>query len=148
MKTIRKSMEISAPKEKVWVVLLEDKYNRDWYALFSEGTYAKTDWIEGHKVMFLNNSNNGIVGRIIKKRPYEELVMEYDGLVMNGVEDYDSEFAKKTKGIRESYTLSDHNGGTLLAISCDMDDEHFEMMSRAWESALQRISELAHAAQV
>lgn len=137
-------MEISAPKEKVWAVLLEDSYNRDWYSLFSEGTYAQTDWIEGHKVAFLNKANNGIVGTVVTKRPYEELAIEYDGIVVDGKEDHDSAMAKAMKGAEERYVLSGENGNTVLAISCDMDEAHYESMSRAWESALQRISELSH----
>ena len=34
MKTIKKSIEIKASKEKVWEVLTEDKYTRIWYADF------------------------------------------------------------------------------------------------------------------
>lgn len=145
MKTIKKEIEISAPREKVWAVLLEDAYNRDWYSLFSEGTTAQTDWIEGHKVSFTDKSNNGIIGKIARKKPYEKLSFVYDGLVLNGTEDYDSDMAKAMKGAEETYRLSDNDGKTVLSVSCDMDDDHYDEMDRKWETALQRISELAHA---
>lgn len=145
MKTIKKSIEITAPKESVWAVLLEDAYSRDWMSHFMPGTRAKTDWIEGHKIAFVDNSNNGIVGKITSKKPYELLAMQYDGMILNGVEDFDSEMSKMMKGAQESYTLSTKGGNTLLEISSDMNDEYFDQMSASWDAALQRISELSHA---
>jgi len=145
MKTIEKEIEITAPREKVWTVLLDDTYNKDWYSLFSEGTTAKTDWIEGHKVIFTDKSNNGIVGKIARKKPYEKLQFVYEGIVVNGTEDYDSDLAKQYNGAEETYRLTDNNGNTILSISCDMDDTMYDEMARKWETALQRISELSHA---
>ncbi len=145
MKTIKKSIEISAPREKVWIVLVEDSYNRDWYSLFSAGTFAKTDWIQGHKVVFTDNKNNGMIGKISVKHPYELLTISFDGIVRNGMEDYESDEAKSIKGTEETYRLSDSNGHTRLEVSADMSDEYFDEMSKAWENALQRISELSHA---
>lgn len=145
MKTINKSIEISAPKENVWAVLLEDAYNRDWMSHFMPGTRAKTDWIEGHKIAFVDNSNNGMVGKITEKRPYESLVFTFDGMVINGVEDLDSADSKMMKGAVESYKLSTRGENTILEISADMSDEMYDETALLWESALQRISELSHA---
>jgi hypothetical protein len=145
MKTIKKEIEITAPREKVWTVLLDDTYTKDWYALFTEGTTAQSDWIEGHKIKFTDNANNGIVGHIARKKPYEKLSFVYDGFVMNGVEDYDSALAKQFKGAEETYRLEDKDGNTVLSISCDMNEEMYDEMSRKWETALQRISELSQA---
>lgn len=145
MKTIKKSIEITAPKERVWAVLLEDAYNRDWMSHFCAGTHAVTDWIVGHKVVFENGSGNGISGRIKEKRPYEFLSIVYDGMVVNGHDDFDSEDSKSIKGTEEKYELSDRDGSTFLAISADTDESYFEEMSQSWDAALQRISELSHA---
>jgi uncharacterized protein YndB with AHSA1/START domain len=145
METIEKSIDIDAPKEKVWAVLLEDTYNKDWLSVFSEGTRAKTDWIEGHKVRFTDKAGNGIVGRVLEKKPYEKLVFEYDGMLVAGNEDYDSDAAKSIKDARETYCLSDYDGRTRLKIASDIDDAHYGQMERQWEAALQRIAELAHA---
>lgn len=143
MKTIQKTKQINAPKEKVWNVLLEDAYNRIWMAEFMEGSHAKTDWIVGHKVRFLDNNDNGLVGRIITKQPYEAIEMEYDGEVKNGQDDLDSDMARQMKGSRENYYLSEENGVTTLKIESDMDDNWIEMMSAAWDRALDKIEELS-----
>jgi hypothetical protein len=49
---IKKSVDIHASKEKIWNVLMDDHYSRQWYAEFSEGTYAETDWNEEAKLCF------------------------------------------------------------------------------------------------
>src|SRR5688572_25923110 len=96
--TIRKSIEVNAPKEIVWEVLLDDKFTRTWYAEFSEGSHAETDWKVGSKAIFTDNSGCGLVGTIINNQPYEFLQVQYTGYMDNGVEDYASEIAQAVKG--------------------------------------------------
>jgi len=140
---IEKSIEINASKEKVWNVLVLDQYNLQWYHAFSEGTHAETDWKVGSKTVFTDHSNDGMIGRVIENKPGESLVIEYEGVIMKGVEDYDSDVAQKVKGGRESYILTHSNGTTSLYISCDMDPEYFDMMSGQWDIALEKIKELS-----
>lgn len=143
MKVIIKSIEIKAPKEKVWNVLLDDKSTRIWYAAFSEGTHAKTDWEVGSKALFVDNSNCGMVSKVIVNNPGEMLSIEHQGIIMDGKEDYESEMAKAIKGGREIYLLSATNGITNLSIESDMAEEMFESMSLSWDKALQKIKELS-----
>ena len=138
-KKIQKSIAINAPKEKVWDVLLKDEYTRQWYAEFSEGTHAETDWSKGSKALFTDNNGSGIVGKIVENKKAELLSIEYQGAVENGKEIYDSEMAKAVKGWMESYKLSETNGMTDLTISSDMSEDHFDFMSLAWDKALQKI---------
>ncbi|MEO6550665.1 MAG: SRPBCC domain-containing protein [Ferruginibacter sp.] len=146
-KKIMKTIEIEAPKENVWKVLHEDQFTRAWYAEFCEGTHAETDWQPGSKAIFKDNSNNGIVGKIIDNRPNEYLAIEYDGMIVNDIEDYESEWAKTVQGSRETYQLTGQNGATELNISCDMAESHFEEMSVAWDKALLKIKTMAEGLQ-
>jgi uncharacterized protein YndB with AHSA1/START domain len=143
IQTIMKSVEIKAPKEKVFNVLVDDSMSRIWYAEFMEGTHAVTDWKEGSPVSFIDGTNNGIIGRVIANKPGELLSVEYDGFIKDGAEDYESEGAKATKGSRETYHLSEKNGVTTLDIESDMGSEYFEMMSKSWDKALEKIKALA-----
>lgn len=142
-KTIRKSIEIYAAKEEVWNVLQSDESTRIWYAIFSEGTHAETDWKIGSKAVFKDNSKCGIVGKIIENKPGEMLSIEYEGILQDGKEDYESDMAKSIKGVRETYLLSEKGGLTSLSISCDMSEDYFEKMSLAWDKALVKIKELS-----
>jgi uncharacterized protein YndB with AHSA1/START domain len=141
--TIEKSIDINAPKERVWDVLLNDKFTRIWYSEFSEGAYAETDWKVGSKALFLDKKQCGIVGKVIANKPYEVISIEYEGIVMDGVEDYESADAKQVKGALETYHLSEKNGVTRVSIECDMGPEWFETMSLSWDKALLKIKELS-----
>jgi len=144
MKTIKKSIEINAPKEEVWSVLTEDKSTRVWYSAFSEGSHADTNWEVGSNVTYKDNSGCGMIARVITNKVNEELGVEYIGELMpDGSEDYDSENAKKMQGGKEIYRISESKGVTQLDVSADMSDEYFVMMSNAWDKALLKLKELA-----
>ena len=145
IQTIKKSIDIDAPKEKVWEVLLLDKYTLRWYAAFSPGSHAETDWQIGSKAIFKDNSNEGLVGTIVVNRPAEVISIDYQGVVSKGQEDYDSDLAQAINGCCETYRLLDKDGLTQLAINLDMGAEYFDIMSAAWDKALQQIKEFSEA---
>lgn len=144
--TIKKTIGINAPKEKVWDVLFNDKFTRIWYAEFSEGTYAETDWQQGSKAVFRDKSGFGMVGTIVTSRPYEKLSIEFEGVITEGKEDYESTVAQQIKGAHETYMLSQNEGSTQVSIESDMAEEHFESMSAAWDRALQKVKDFSETA--
>lgn len=140
---IKKSILIKAPKEKVWDVLFTDPYIRIWYNEFSVGCYAVTDWKLGSKAVFKDDSESGLIGEIVANQPNQLLSIEYTGVLEGGVENYESEMANQMKGGRETYKISENDSGTFLEIELDIAQEYFEMMSSAWEKALEKVKELA-----
>jgi len=140
---IKKSIDLKAPKQKVWAVLLDDNFTKQWFSAFGEGVSANTDWQVGSKAVFTDKSGSGIIGRIAENKPNEIVSIKYTGVVENGKEDYESAAAKAVKEGYETYILSGQNGATQLSIECNMGAEYFDMMSAAWESALQKIKELS-----
>jgi uncharacterized protein YndB with AHSA1/START domain len=140
---IKKAILIAAPKERVWKVLLNETYTRIWYAEFSLGARADTNWEEGSKVFFTDLSGSGLVGQILTNDPYRKIVVEYQGLVISGEEDYESPEARLVRGGHETYLLTEQRGSTELSIETDMPDELVESMSQAWNRALQKVQELA-----
>jgi hypothetical protein len=142
-KEIKSSIKIHAPKERVWDVLLKDEYTRQWYAEFGEGTKAETDWKVGSHAFFTDDSECGLISRVVVNKPNEELLLRYEGIMVNGVADYTSPEAKQTEGGYESYKLSEKDGITLLESSAMMSEEMYDMMKGAWERASNKIKELA-----
>lgn len=140
---IKKSIEILAPKERVWSILLEDRYTRQWYSEFSKGSHAETDWMLGSKAVFLDDTGFGLVARVIEHKPLETVSVEYEGIVGNGQEFYDTPEARQVRGGRETYHLSETRRGTLLEVASDMAEQYFEVMQLAWGRALSRIKNLA-----
>ncbi|WP_210489196.1 SRPBCC family protein [Rufibacter aurantiacus] len=141
--TIKKEISLNAPRERVWEVLLKDEFTRQWFAAFSEGTHAVTDWQLGSKVVFKDESQSGMVGRIVQNTPLEVLSIEYDGMLVNGEEDTQSPGAQAVQGGQETYRLVPSGQGTHLLIESDMSPEYFDMMSAAWDQALLKIKELS-----
>lgn len=143
LEAIRKGIDISASKERVWQVLTDEAYTRRWYAEFSEGTYADTDWSLGSKAVFKDSKGSGLVAKIVANKPAELLSMQFQGMVIDGVEDCESDLAKALQAGHETYHLSGDDVSTRLSIECDSDPDSFEMMSASWDKALQRIKRLA-----
>ena len=137
------STTINAPKEKVWQVMLDDATYRQWTSVFSEGSYAVTDWKEGSKALFLTPEGDGMVSRIAAHRPYEFLSLEHLGTVKKGVEDTGSEDVKGWAGAHENYTLREANGSSKLTIEMDSTAEHRKYFEETWPKALAKLKEVA-----
>ena len=66
METLKFHSTINAPKEKVWATLWNDNTYRQWTSVFSEGSYAESDWNEGSKILFLSPKGEGMFSVIDK----------------------------------------------------------------------------------
>lgn len=141
--TIKKAVDIKASPMKVWNVLTEDGHVRKWYNEFSKGAYAETDWQEGSKVIFRDGSDWGMISEVKTSKPGKELDTEMIGVIEKGVEIYDGPKADEVRGGRETYVLTEENGITHLDIKADMSKEYYDMMSKAWDRALEVVKTLA-----
>lgn len=143
IKAINKEVTINAPAAEVWRHLVEDKSTRQWYAEFQEGSHAETDWQVGSPVRFVDATDCGMVGHVVAADAGKLLSVEMDGFVVNGADDFESEGAKAVKGGRETYTLSENNGKTHLAVSTAMSEDWYDNMSQAWDRALVKLKTMA-----
>jgi len=143
VRTIAQSIEIQAPRERVWDVLLQDDSYRQWTADFSPGSYAETDWQAGSKAVFRDESGAGLVGRIVTSERPERLDIEYDGLLVDGRDDVESSDATEMKGAHETYRLTERGDTTVLDIESGMSEAHYDGMNEAWVRALRKVKELA-----
>jgi hypothetical protein len=142
------SIFINAPADKVWDTMLNDETYREWTKGFNEGGYYKGSWEQGSKILFLGSDpetgeEGGMVSRIKENRPHEFISIEHLGIVNKGVEDTESEEARKWAPAFENYTFKENNGGTELLIDTDVADEHAVDFEEMWPAALQKLKELA-----
>ena len=138
------SIDINAPKEKVWSVLWNDDSYRVWTTPFAEGSYAKTDnWKEGSKVLFLSPGGDGMVSKVASNKKDEFMSFEHLGVVKNGVEDTESDSVKAWSGAKENYRLTDINGKTKLLVDMDSTDEFKDYFLKTWPVALDKVKELS-----
>ena len=143
---MKHTVTINAPGEKVWKTLWEDATYRAWTSAFHESSWAKTNWEKGSKVLFLDDKNNGMASRITDNIPNEYMGITHMGIVADGVEDYNSEEAKKWAGSYENYSLKTINGATEVKVEmggADIPKEFEDYFAEAWPKALNKLKELA-----
>ncbi len=146
MEKMKFNVDINAPASKVWNVLWDATSYPLWTNVFAEGSRAETDWQKGSKVLFVDNSNRGMVSRIVDNIPNQFMSIEHLGGYDNGVEDYESEQIKQWAGAQENYTLKETNGTTNLLVEMDLsgvDAKMIKYFESTWPKALQKVKELA-----
>lgn len=150
MQKIRFSIDIDAPREKVWSTAFDDASYREWTKAFNEsGSWYEGDWNEGSKIRFVGADENGklggMVSRIAASRRPEFVSVEHLGIIKDGIEDTTSPEATKWAPAFENYTFIDRGGRTEVLVEMDIEDEHKEVFEGMWPRALQRLKQLAEA---
>ena len=141
MKELQYSITIQAPREKVWATLWEDESFRDWAGLIDEGTYMEGPMEEGKEVRFISSVNGyGVTSLIDELRLYEFISFRHS---TDTKERGQQEREKEWTGGRESYSLTEKDGTTLLTIKTDVPQELIEIFNIRLPLALERIRTLA-----
>jgi hypothetical protein len=147
MQRLHFSIDINAPREKVWNTMLEDQTYREWTSAFTPGSYYEGDWSEGSKITFLGPDESGklggMVARVTESRPHERIAVEHYGVVQDGVEDTSSAAAKGWAGAQEAYTFRQNNGSTEVLVEVDTADEFKDMFNDMWPRALQKLKQIS-----
>ena len=137
------SIDIHAPKEKVWAVLWKDSTYPKWTSVFSPGSVAETDWKKGSKVLFHDGKGSGMVSTIADKVTNEYMSFKHLGMVKDGKEDTDSPEVKAWAGATENYRLTSKNGDTQLVVDIDLADDWKDYFTTTFPKALEIVKELA-----
>lgn len=143
MEKLHFSTKIKASKEKVWEILWEDSSYRKWTSVFSEGSYAETDWKEGSKVLFLDGKGGGMVSKVQKKILNELMSIKHVGIVRDGVEDTESEAIREWQGAMENYTLKEVDGITELSVEVDAAQNFKGYLEETFPNALEQVKHLS-----
>ena len=144
MEKLNFSIDINAPREKVWKTLWEDSSYRKWTSVFMEGSCFETDnWKEGSKVLFTDGKGSGMVSKVAVNKPNEYMSFEHLGEVKDGIEDTSSEKVKIWAGSKENYTLNDAGGKTELTVDMDIAEDYKEMFQTMWPKAMEQIKVLS-----
>jgi uncharacterized protein YndB with AHSA1/START domain len=148
-KTIKKSIEINAPKEKVWNVLFTQPTASQWCGVFMGdsdshgGSVVEGDFSLNNLMTFKDGKGDGMREKVVQLKPMELLRMQVVSSFQNGVEDTSSDEFKKWKDGYEEYVLSDKDGNTLVSIENKLPESYVDMFSTLWDKALAKVKELA-----
>ncbi len=137
------TVQIDAPREKVWDSLWNENTYSEWTAPFCEGSVAKTDWKEGSKVFFVDANGAGMVSTIAKKTPDSFMSFHHLGPVKNGVEDFSSQEGSACSGGYENYILESIDGRTNLRVEIDLPKGMEDYLLKTWPLALDRLKSIS-----
>ena len=142
-------IEINAPKQKVWEIMLGDKTYPEWTAAFHEGSFFEGSWEKGSDMQFLaedDGKKSGMDSKIVENIPYEYISIEHGGFVDDGIVDTTSENVKQWIGAHENYIYKETNGITSLTIELEgkeIDESVAKMFEDTWPNALNKLKEIA-----
>ncbi|GAB3171830.1 SRPBCC family protein [Telluribacter humicola] len=139
MKTYKFSVQIEAPREKVWEQLWSDAGYRQWTSAFCEGSYVESDWEEGSTILFLSPEGDGMFGVIEKKVPLEVMTFKHLGELKNGQQE-----TKDWAGARESYALKAVTDHTIeVEVELDATDEFQGYFQDTFPKALHILKQIS-----
>jgi hypothetical protein len=142
MKTLHYAATIDAPRKQVWDVMLGPETFKAWTTPFAEGSYFEGSWDEGRKIRFLIPDGSGMTSMIAQNRPYEFLSIKHLGIIKDGIDDTESDVARRWAPAYENYTFANADTATELKIDVDAAPDFEAFMEDAWPKALAKLKTL------
>ena len=143
MKPLHFSVDINAPRDKVWQVLWDDDTYPEWTSAFAPGSRAVSDWKQGSRIQFLDGEGRGMESMIEKLVPNEYMSFKHLAEIHDGKVQPLDERTSEWSGDHENYTLSERNGVTRVEVDLEAPDEYAAMFSDKFPQALRRLKEVA-----
>ncbi len=134
---------IKAPKETVWQILWNDETYRKWTAVFSEGSYAVSEWNKNGKVHFLSPSGDGMFSVISELIPNSQMTFRHDGILKDFKEMPADEETRQWAGANESYTLNQRGDVTTLEVHLDINEQYENHFKDVFPKALEKVKQLS-----
>ena len=135
------SIEINAPKEKIWKTLWEDKTFRDWASAIDEGMYLVGEMKEGSEVQFISSVSGYGVTSLVEKLVKNEFVSFRQ--VADTMGSGEREREKEWTGGEESYSLAENDDVTTLTVDIDVPPGQEETFKVRFPKALEGVKMLA-----
>lgn len=143
MRKIHFSINVNAPKAKVWDKMISEASYREWTAAFAEGSSFKGSWDKGAKILFVDPNNSGMVAEIAENKLHEFISIRHLGEIDQGIEDTTSEKVKAWTPAYENYTFTEKDNVTTVDIELDIADGWVGMMSDMWPKALLKLKAIS-----
>jgi uncharacterized protein YndB with AHSA1/START domain len=149
MPKLHQSITINANKQKVWYTITNKQKYELWTTVFNPGSTFEGQWEQGQKMKFLGpdekgNVNSGLVSQIWELKIFEYISIKHLGLVKDGVEDFDSEEAKKWTPAFENYTLVEKDTETTeFVVDMDVVEDYFGEMEKMWQKGIVELKKIA-----
>ncbi len=140
MEKLHFSININAPKQKVWETMLNDSTYRQWTEAFNPGSYYEGEWKTGSEINFYgpetDGTTSGMYAVIKEATPYDFISIQHLGEVHHGEK---KPWPDNTTEFYENYTFNETESGTELLIDVDTVPEYKEMFNDMWPKALEKL---------
>lgn len=143
MKDLQFTVEINAPKQKVWDTLWQDKTLRQWAGIIDPGTYMVGELKAGSEVQFISAENGYGVTSLVK-----EVVPNQSLLLLHSADTKDTgkqERQKEWTGGEESYLLTEQDSHTTLMVAFGVPEKMEDYFKQNYPKALDKVKQLAEA---
>jgi uncharacterized protein YndB with AHSA1/START domain len=140
-------VEIDAPKDQVYKMMLSKETYNDWTKVFTETSHYEGEWIKGNKIRFLaydkEGKLNGMVSKLDEVIPNEFVSIQHLGEIVNNEDITSGELIDQWSGSHENYHFETiENNGTKLTIAVDSIPEYFSFFNEQYPVALQKLKEI------
>lgn len=136
MKEIIFSIAIEASAEKVWFSLWNKTNYENWTSIFSQGSYAISEWTKDSKIHFLMPTGDGMFSEITELIPNQQISFQHKGEI-KGFEE--QEIKNEWSDSKESYFLSEENNKTILKAALTIDEKWQEFFDTTFPKALEKV---------
>ncbi|HEX4936585.1 MAG TPA: hypothetical protein VFV33_25565 [Gemmatimonadaceae bacterium] len=145
MRTQRYTIHIGAPPQIVWDTMLSHGSYEEWTTAFSIGSTYEGRWETGARIRFFATDGHGVISEVAESRPPEHVSIRHLGMLVEGVEDFDSPAVKAWAPAYEHYTIRPTVGGSELSVVIDIAPESASPMSEMWTKALAKLKSMCEA---
>jgi uncharacterized protein YndB with AHSA1/START domain len=143
MNNINHTIEINAPREKVWQVLWDDATYRKWTSAFHEGSHAVSDWKQGSSIHFIGPDGSGMFSVIQTLDAPSTMIFKHLGVLHEGKEVPPTPETEAWSGGTEEYYLTEEHGKTKLRVSSYAPPEYVEIFNTAFDKGFVIVKELS-----
>ena len=130
-------ISINAPVEKVYTTMIDEKSYTEWTAAFNPTSTYKGSWDKNVKILFIGTDvADGMVSRIKENMPNKFISIEHLGFVKGEEEITSGPEVDGWAGALENYTFKLINGGTLLSVDMNSNEDFKSYFIEIWPKAL------------
>jgi uncharacterized protein YndB with AHSA1/START domain len=140
---------IHAKPAHVYQVMLAPDSYRAWTAEFNPTSTYEGSWDEGSMIRFLGidseGRTGGMVSRIRKNTPAQEVSIEHLGLVQDGKDILEGDEVANWAGAIEHYAFTAQGDNTNLVVTLESNADFASYFEDTWPRALAKLKEISEA---
>lgn len=149
MKTLHFEIKITAPAEKVYSTMLglhnKSSYEA-WTSAFNPTSTYEGKWDKGSKIYFIGTdekgNKGGMLSEIAENIPNKFVSIRHCGIMKNGEEITSGEEVDGWSGTLENYSFEKLGENTLVTVSIDVEESHWDYFEQTYPKALQKLKNI------